>query len=49
LGIFWSLLLFAAVVVLIFVIIYALIDNFSRSDHSGWVKPGWCLLIVSEH
>ncbi len=46
LSIFWSLLMFAAVVILIFVIIYALIDNFSRRDHSGWAKAGWCVLIV---
>jgi hypothetical protein len=46
LSIFWSLLMFAAVVILIFVIIYALIDNFSRRDHSGWAKADWCVLIV---
>ncbi len=46
LNILWSLLLFAGIVILIFVIIYALIDNVSRVDHSGWAKAGWCILIV---
>lgn len=46
LNILWTMLIFAGVVVLIFIIVYALIDNFSRSDHSGWAKAGWCILIV---
>ena len=30
----------------IFVVIYAFIDNFRRSDHSGVAKAGWALLII---
>jgi len=46
LSIFWSLLMFAGIVILIFLIIWALIDNFSRHDHGGWAKAGWCLVII---
>jgi phospholipase D-like protein len=46
LSVFWTLLMFAAVVVVVFVIIWALIDNFTRHDHSGWAKAGWLILII---
>jgi hypothetical protein len=38
LDILWTLLLVAITVVVIFLIVYALIDNFSRRDHGGLVK-----------
>lgn len=42
------LLLFAAVVALfLFFIIWCFVDNFRRSDHSGWAKAGWAILICS--
>ena len=46
LNILWTLLMFAGIVIVIFLIIWALIDNFTRHDHSGWAKAGWCIVIV---
>ena len=46
LNIFWTLLMFAGIVILIFLIIWALIDNFRRDDHGGLAKAGWCLVII---
>jgi hypothetical protein len=46
LNILWTLLMFAGIVIVIFLIIWALIDNFTRQDHSGWAKAGWCIVIV---
>jgi len=46
LGVFWSLVMFAVLVIVIFTVIYAFIDNFRRRDHSGWAKAFWALLIV---
>jgi len=30
----------------IFVVIYAFIDNFTRRDHSGWAKAAWAIVII---
>jgi hypothetical protein len=46
LSVFWALLMFSLMVMVIFTVIYAFIDNFRRKDHSGWAKAGWALLIV---
>jgi Phospholipase_D-nuclease N-terminal len=46
LSVFWSLVMFSLLVVVIFTVIYAFIDNFRRPDHSGWAKAGWALVIV---
>jgi hypothetical protein len=46
LNILWTLLMFAGVVILIFLIVFALISNFTRKDHGGWAKAGWCILII---
>jgi hypothetical protein len=46
LGIFWSLALLFLFVAVGFVVIYTLIDNLRRSDHSGLAKAGWTLFIV---
>ena len=27
-------------------VIWAFVDNFRRSDHSGWAKAGWAFLIL---
>ena len=27
-------------------VVYILIDNFRRHDHSGWAKAGWLLFIM---
>jgi hypothetical protein len=41
LSIWWFFLL-----AVLFAIIWSFVDNFRRSDHSGWAKAGWALLIV---
>jgi hypothetical protein len=46
LNVLWTLLMIAGLVIVIFLIIWALIDNFTREDHSGWAKAGWCIVIV---
>lgn len=46
LSIFWTLLEFAATVLLLFLIIWCFVDNFRRTDHHGWAKAGWTILIL---
>ncbi len=46
LGVFWSLVMFSVLVIVIFTVIYAFIDNFRRRDHGGWAKAVWALVIV---
>lgn len=46
LGVFWTLVLASLFFLVIFTIIWALIDNFRRKDHSGWAKAGWFLFIL---
>jgi hypothetical protein len=46
LGVFWSLIFLFMFVMVGFVVIYTLVDNFRRPDHSGPAKAGWALLIV---
>src|SRR5205823_3144855 len=41
LSIWWFFLL-----AVLFAIVWAFIDNFRRTDHSGWAKAGWALLIL---
>jgi len=46
LSIFWTMLMFAALFIVVFFIIWCLVDNFTRRDHSGWAKAGWTVLIL---
>ena len=46
LSIFWSLLMFAGLVLMVFLIVWCFIDNFRRTDHSGMAKFGWTILIL---
>ena len=46
LGVFWTLLIAALWILVIFVIIWALFDNFRRKDHGGWAKALWFLFIL---
>ena len=46
LGVFWSLFMFALFVLWIFIVIWAFIDNFRRTDHHGVAKALWFLFIV---
>jgi hypothetical protein len=36
----------ALLIVWVFAIIWAFVDNFRRTDHSGWAKAGWTILIL---
>jgi len=45
-GIIWSMFVFAMLVLWIFVVVWIFIDNFRRTDHHGWAKAFWLLLIV---
>ena len=42
----WSMLIFFAWVIFIWIAITVLIDVFRRRDMSGWGKAGWTILIV---
>ena len=42
----WSMLIFFAWVIFIWIAITVLIDVFRRHDMSGWGKAGWTILIV---
>lgn len=46
LDIFWTISIFFIWVAWIWVLILALSDNFSRSDHSGWAKALWTIFII---
>ncbi len=46
LSLFWLMIWWGFVVTIFFTVIWAFIDNFRRSDHSGWAKAGWALLIL---
>ena len=46
LSLFWTMLMFAGLVLLIWVIIWCFIDNFRRKDHHGAAKAGWTILIL---
>ena len=46
LSVFWSIFVFALFVLWIFIVVWVFIDNFRRTDHSGWAKALWFLFIV---
>ncbi len=46
LSIFWSMLMFAGLVLMVFLIVWCFIDNFRRHDHHGGAKFGWTVLIL---
>ena len=46
LSLFWTFLMFAGIVLLLFFIIWCFVDNFRRRDHHGLAKAGWTLLIL---
>jgi hypothetical protein len=46
LDILWSLLIFALLVMYVWVVIMCLADNFRRHDHGGAAKAGWTLFII---
>jgi hypothetical protein len=46
LNIFWTMIIFFAWVIFIWIAITVLIDVFRRDDISGWGKAGWCVLVI---
>jgi hypothetical protein len=46
LGILWSVLALSMFAAVAFVVVYTLVDNLRRHDHSGVAKAAWTLLIV---
>ena len=46
LDIVWTMFIFFAWVIFIWLLIIVLADNFRRTDHSGWAKAGWTLFVI---
>ncbi len=46
LNIMWSMFIFALLVIWVGFVIWILIDNFRRQDHSAWAKVVWLLFIM---
>ena len=46
LNIFWTMCIFFAFVIWIYLLIMVLADNFKRHDHGGWAKAGWTLFVI---
>jgi Phospholipase_D-nuclease N-terminal len=46
LDIVWTMFIFFAWVIWIWLLILVLADNFRRTDHSGWAKAGWTLFVI---
>jgi len=46
LSLFWSMLMFAGLVLMIFLIVWCFIDNFRRKDHHGGAKAAWTIIIL---
>jgi hypothetical protein len=46
LDIMWTMFIFFAWVIWIWLLIMVLADNFRRTDHSGMAKAGWTLFVI---
>jgi hypothetical protein len=46
LNILWSMIIFFAWVIYIWIAITVLIDVFRRHDISGWIKALWCVVVI---
>jgi hypothetical protein len=46
LDIMWTMLVFFAWVIWIYLLVMVLGDNFRRRDHNGWAKAGWTLFVI---
>jgi len=42
----WSMFIFFAWVIWIYLLILVLADNFRRTDQTGWGKAGWTLFVI---
>src|SRR6478735_8781429 len=45
-NIVWAMFIFFAWVIWISLLVMIMIDNFRRTDHSGWAKAGWTLFVI---
>jgi Phospholipase_D-nuclease N-terminal len=43
----WTMFIFFAWVIWIYLLIMILADNFRRQDQSGWAKAGWTLFVIA--
>jgi hypothetical protein len=46
LNIMWSMFIFFACVIWVYLLILVLADNFRRPDHSGLAKAGWTVFVI---
>ena len=46
LDVMWTMFIFFAFVIWIWLLIMVLADNFRRTDHSGLAKAGWTLFVI---
>jgi hypothetical protein len=46
LGVFWTMFMFFAFFMVVWVIIWCFIDNFRRRDHHGFAKFVWTIVIL---
>ena len=46
LNIMWTMFIFFAWVIWIWLLIMVLADNFRRTDHSGWSKAAWTAFVI---
>jgi len=46
LEVMWSMFIFFAWLLWVAFLVFILIDNFRRQDHSGWAKAGWTMLLI---
>jgi hypothetical protein len=46
LDIMWTMFIFFAWVIWIWLLIMILADNFRRPDRSGWAKAGWTVFVI---
>ena len=46
LDLMWTIFIFFALVIFVWLLIMVLADNFRRNDHSGWAKAGWTLFVI---
>ncbi len=42
----WTMIVFFVWVMFVTWVIMLMVDNFRRSDHSGWAKAGWFLFLI---
>jgi predicted membrane channel-forming protein YqfA (hemolysin III family) len=46
LSVVFTIIAVAVMIIIVFFIIWCLVDSFRRTDHRGWAKAGWLILIL---